>query len=85
MRIFQTELLIVMDLQDIPLNMYFRVMILIKYFGNSLLFNKSVKIQDGCQSNAIIPAAEFFSMLHYQLFGVGIHNLANLQSELILS
>ena len=57
---FLTELLIVMDLQDIPLKICFRVMNLNKYFGSSLLFNKSVKIQDGCQSNSIIPAAEFF-------------------------
>ena len=59
-RIFQTELLIVMDLQDIPLNIYFTWCILMKYLGNSLLFNKSVKIQDGCQSNSMIPAVEFF-------------------------
>ena len=61
LRIFQTELLIVMDLQDIPLNIFFRVMNLKKkYFRNSLLFNKSVKIQDGFQLNSMIHAAEFF-------------------------
>ena len=25
----------------------------------SLLFNKGIKIQDGCQSNSVISAAEF--------------------------
>ena len=56
-----------MDLQDIPLNTGFRVMNL-STSEIALLFNKSVKIQDGCQSDSIIPAADFFSMLHYQLF-----------------
>ena len=54
--VFQTELLIVMDLQNkIYLQTYvLGWWILIKYFGNSLLFNKSVKIQDGFFQRYII-------------------------------
>ena len=41
-------------------HMFLEWWILIKHFGNSLLFNKSVKIQDGCQSTQLFLLQNFF-------------------------